>query len=250
MAGEYDKSKYTKAERAKNFWYYNKMYIIFAVLVVLFVVVQIHKINHQPKIAFNVMFFNVNSNTFDENGLSDEGRGYVGEFMESMGMDTDKHTVDTQMHLGFEVQKDVTEDEYMTIQNMGAYVSNGDLDMLVADESAFTYIAYWEALEDLRNVLDPETLDKLEPYLFYVDLAVVNKLADSEYGDEEFNKSRPDPRDPSTMEQPIPVGIYLDKSNAKFNENFAIANDVGVVGIYINSKHPELCRAFVDYILE
>lgn len=250
MAGEYDKSKYTKKERFLNFWYYNKIYIIFAALVVLFLLVQVYKYHHQPKIGFNVMFFNVNSNVADENGMSDEGRGFVGEFLQSMGIDTKKNAPDTQMHLGFEVYEDVTEDEYTTIQNMGAYVANGDLDMLVADESAFTYIAYWEALQDLRDVLDAETMKKLEPYLFYVDQTVVDKMADYDYDDAEFHEARPDPRDPSTMENPIPVGIYLDNANAKFNENFAIAGGVGVVGIYINSQHPELCRAFVDYILE
>lgn len=251
MAGEYDKSKYTKAERFKNWWYYNKVYAIFAVLVVLFVIVQIHKVTNQPKIAFNVMFFNVVANTTDENGMSDEGKSYVTQFMKDTGVDMTKNTIDTQMHLDFEIRpNDVSEQEMMIVQNMGAYVANGDLDIAVADESAFLYVGYWEALEDLRTVLDAETLEKVEPYLFYVDQVVVDKMADYSIDDAEFQTVRPDPRDPSKMEEPIPVGIYLDEANEAFNKEFQIADDVGVVGIYVNTKHPELCRAFVDYILD
>ena len=250
MAGEYDKSKYTKKERFQNFWYYNKIYIIAAVLVVLFVFVQIHKVRSQPKIAFNVMFFNVVATHQTDAGLSDEGKHYVTNFMSDQGVDTKKNTVDTQMHLNFEVHEDITEQEYTTIQNMGAYVANGDLDMLVADESAFVYIGYWEALEDLRLVLDADTLKALEPYLFYVDQVVVEEMAEYTIDDAEFHEARPDPRDPSKMQQPIPVGIYLDEANEKFNKEFRISGGVGVMGVYINSQHPELCRAFIDYVLE
>jgi hypothetical protein len=256
MAGEYDKSKYTKKERFQNFWYYNKLYIIFAVLVVAFLVLQIHKTRNQPKIAFNVMFFNVDSTVMTDDFRDDEGKAYVNGFMESMGIDTRKNTFDTQEHVNFSVFDGISESEYLTIQNMGAYGANGDLDVVIANDGAFEYIAYWEALEDLRSVLDAETLKKLEPHLYYVDQAVIDQLAEYSYDDAEFWEQRPDGRHPDAMLKPIPVGIYIDKPTADFKKNFNVRDMEGnvggtaLIGVYINTKHPELCRAFIDYILE
>ena len=251
MAGEYDKSKYTKKERLKNFWYYNKLYFIFGALVILFVIVEVSKVTNQQGMAFNVQFFNVVSNTMTAEGLTDEGDAYMTEFGQSLGMDLEKNVIETQMYLGFDAFDDSNgETEYSIVQNIGAYIENGDLDMFVADASAFQYFAYWEALEDLRNVLPAEDIEKLEPYFYYVDQAVIDEIANYAIDDEEYNQPRPDPKDPSQMQDPVPVGIYLDEANADFYENFQIENGTGVMGVFQNSKHPELCRAFIDYVLE
>ena len=252
MAGEYDKSKYTKKERLQNFWYYSKYYIIVGVLVAVFIVVQVYKAYNQPKYAFTAMFFNTMSMTLNQYDLSDEGKGYVDEFLKSQGLDPEENPADTRQYLNFDIfdGESVEEHEISTMESIGAYISTGDLDVLVANEEFFLYIGYWEAMEDLRNVMDAETLKELEPYLFYVDQELIDELAEYAYDDPEYRQTRPDPRDPSTMKKPIPVGIYLDNANEEFKENFTIQGDVGVVGVFINAPHPDRCIAFIEYILE
>ena len=243
MAGEYDKSKYTKKERVLNFLDYFKVYLIAGVLILLFVAVQIHKIRSQKPIGFNAMYFNAVSSSMDD------GRAYMNRFGDAQGI-TEKQVVEVQINLGFNLEDGVEEMELLTVQNMGAWVANGDLDVALANESVFEYIAYWGALDDLRLYLPEETLKELEPYIFYIDQAVADERAEYMYGTEEYNMPLPDPRDPAAMQDPIPVGIYLDNANDAFKSEFQFENGTAMIGIFFNTQNPQRCAAFIDYIMK
>ena len=130
MAGEYDKSKYTRKERLLNFWYYHRLYIIIGVLVVLFVVVQVHKLTHQPSIGFQGVFMNVIS------AEQDDGTDYAAEFGKHLGVDTTRFFMDIIMYEHFDISEKIDEVDYASVQQLSAYIANGDLDVAVTDKSA------------------------------------------------------------------------------------------------------------------
>lgn len=243
MAGEYDKSKYTKKERFLNFLDYFKVYLIAGVLLVLFVVVQIHKIRNQKLIGFNAVYFNAVSSSMDE------GQAYMDRFGEHIEI-PENQAVEVQSYLGFDLKEGVDETELMTVQSMGAWMANGDLDVAIADEETFEYVAYWGALDDLRAYLPEEKMKELEPYLFYMDQVVADELSEYQYGSEEYNRPLPDPRKPEEMKNPIPVGIYLDNANEEFTSEFSFKGGTALIGIYFNTQNPDRCEAFIDYILK
>ncbi len=244
MAGEYDKSKYTRKERLLNFWYYHRLYIIIGVLVILFVVVQIHKLSNQPSVGFQGVFMNIIS------ADRDDGRKYAEKFGEHLGVDSTRFFMDIIMYESFDIRETIDEVDYASVQQLSAYIANGDLDTAVTDESAFQFLGYWDCLADLREVYTPEQLEKWEDSLYYVDGAIVEYRADTMWGTEEYNIPLPDPRDPDAMEDPIPVGIYLENLSQDFDDTFSIAGGQGVAGIFVTTRRMGVCKSFIEYITE
>lgn len=244
MAGEYDKSKYTRKERLQNFWYYNKLYIIITVLVVLFVGVQVHKLTNQPGVGFQGVFMNTICASLDN------GQSYVNGFGEHLGVDLNRFAMVSHMYEGFDISEKIDEVDYATVTQLSAFIANGDLDTVVANIEGFTFLAYWDTLMDLRDVYTPEQLAEMEPYLFYVDGAVVEKRADTMWGTEEYNTPLPDPRNPDAMEDPIPVGIYMEHVSEGFDKEFDISGGQGVVGIFVTTQRLGVCKSFIEYVTE
>lgn len=242
MAGEYDKSKYTRKERLLNFWYYHRLYIIIGVLMVLFIVVQVHKLTNQPSVGFQGVFMNVIS------AEQDDGTQYAEGFGEHLGVDPTQFFMDILMYESFDISETIDEVDYASVQQLSAYIANGDLDTAVTDESAFEFLAYWDCLSDLREVYTPEQLEEFD--LYYVDGAIVEYRADTMWGTEEYNIDLPDPRNPDAMEDPIPVGIYLNDLNEGFKEKFAVAGDTAIAGIFVTTGRVGVCKSFIEYITE
>ena len=244
MAGEYDKSQYTKKERFINFLDYFKVYLIAGVLILLFVGVQLIKIRAQKPIGFNAVYFNAVSTSMDE------GQSYMDGFGQTIGLG-EKQIVEVQNYMAFNLDDGVEDLELNIVQNMGAWIANGDLDVMLANEVVFEYFAYWGGLSDLRYYLSEETLQELEPYIFYIDQTVADARAEYMYGSEEYNSIQlPNPRDPASMKDPIPVGIYLDQANDAFKAEFEFENGTAMVGIFLNNENAERCSQFIHYIMK
>ena len=102
-----------------------------------------------------------------------------------------------------------------------------------------------------RRPLTAEQLERYEPLFYYLDqdlLDALNEAKDSPDYDFGAFTTRPDPKDPEAMENPVPVGLYLNTASA-FLESYYITGDA-VLAIPVNNDHRENTCKFIDFILQ
>ena len=98
---------------------------------------------------------------------------------------------------------------------------------------------------------DEETLEKYAGRIYYMDQAIVDIL-NSPLGEQvepdvlEYPK---DPKDPTSMEKPVPVGI--DVSDRKdLQEAYYLDGTTIYVGTIRSTARPELSKQFIEYLLK
>ena len=224
-------------EKMSYFWEYYKWHVIAVVLCVVIAFSIVHTIASRKETAYYAAFINM--------GETYNSKEYRQGFVDKTGIDQKKQAVywDSEMFLDLTKMDEAT---VTTTQKIMVYLSAGDLDCMVGDLSAMNRYAYNNVLLDLRTFLTAQELEKYEPYFFYVDQAVIEEAA--EKGIMEVNTFPENPSDPSTMTNPIPVGIRLVNCQ-KFHEAYLFA-DEQYFGVFINSKRPELNHLFLDYITD
>ena len=84
---------------------------------------------------------------------------YKQRFLDTTEINSDEYeiTVDTTMYFQ---PNSMDENTYNVVEKISVYVAAGEIDLLCADQAAFEYYAYLEYLNDLRNVLTPEQIEK------------------------------------------------------------------------------------------
>ena len=134
---------------------------------------------------------------------------------------------------------------FTAIQKLMVYISSQELDSMLADPAVMNNYAYNDVFLDLREFLTPEETTLYEPYFYYMDRALLQKDYDMDADQIDYPD---DPTDPSTMTDPVPVGIYLHDCK-KLSEAY-FYGDGQCIAFLINSKHPELNHLFLNFIME
>lgn len=170
----------------------------------------------------------------------------IGEFADYAGIDTEKNDIQIDTGARFTIDS-MDEDSYVTIQRLGAYSSIGQLDVMLGGGDAFAYFAGTGYFLDLRTLLTEEQLQKYEPYLYYIDAALEVNYDPTKSGSLLYA----DPRRPEEMEDPVPIGIYVDSSQ-KLKDAFVFQNaeDGIVLSVYSTTQHPDNAIAFLEYLLD
>ena len=148
-------------------------------------------------------------------------------------------------------------------QRLLAMLQTGSISAIITDTETFETYSQFEYFFDLESVFSKETLDKYGLYLYYTDAATFDQANDIPNDDESSQNDRADlvinHRDPSTMEQPVAVGIILTEDNmiadagyyayleATKMEYQGYPSDV-VLGIPLTNKEPELIIRFLEYL--
>ena len=102
---------------------------------------------------------------------------------------------------------------------------------------------------EMTEFLSEEQYGKYEPHFYYIDQAVVDeKNAHYKNLDNDYVPEYPDPRKPEAMQDPIPVGIYLD--DACILRKYYYAEGDVIVGVVGNTERAETASIFLDFILE
>ncbi len=119
---------------------------------------------------------------------------------------------------------------------------------------------------DLRNVFSAAELEDMSDRLFYVDQGYIDYLASEEYTDyittgkfdssnkyavlaDEYNREFEYTRmDPAEMDDPVPVGIVLDGSDA-IAECGAYPDTTAVAAVVVNTQRTDNAKAFINYLL-
>lgn len=251
-------STMTFRQKLAYFWDYYKIHTIVTIVVLAFVISFVHQYVTNKDYGFYAALVNAHANSYDDELSS----LWAAEFQKYAQIDPDEYLVyiDTSISLaeGFDAQYALTNQEKML-----AMMQIGTVSVIVADTETFERYAQNEYYYDLKSLLSAEELEKYGSYLYYTDAATFVDASDDTYYDAD-ERTNPadlviDHRDPSTMEQPVAVGIILTGNNMIADSGYyAYLTDTDtvyqgypsepVLGIPVTNKEPELALRFLEYI--
>lgn len=221
---------------------YYKWHVIIAVAVTAFIASMIYQAVTRRDSAFYAALVNVYPVSDTE---------HASAFAEYAGIDLDEYDIilDSSMH----IDNDAMDQETVTsTQKLMVYIAAGEIDVIMTDGGTMEQYAYNESFFDIRDVLSEERVKEYEPYFYYMDQAVadaIHEAQDDPNYDYTKSPAHPDPREPESMEKPIPVGIYLDNA-ASFKESFWFMKGDGVIAVAATSQHVETVAKYIDFILQ
>ena len=247
----------TKKEKLSYFWYYYKIHTIVVIAIVIFIASLIRQIVTYKDYAFYAVLINSDfSYTGDE--------PWSEEFAEYAGIDTKKYLscFDTSFTLSSD---DMSQYTIAATEKLLALVHAGTIDIIVADTEIFEGYVRNEMFMDLRTVLPEELMEKYKNDFYYADAAAFDTDEDDtspatgelpDYDTFVINH-----RDPSSMEQPIPVGICLSKETkimasgcydylSSGNVTYQGYPSEAVLGIPLSTANLDTIIQFLTYLTE
>lgn len=231
----------TPKQKYQYFKDYYRTPTIIAVVSAVFIGILVYQFVTRKDIAFYAALLNCSPYADNE--------WFIEEYVERAGIDLDEYDVTLDTGIYFQLNS-VDEDTYITSEKLETYAGAGRLDVMVGAGDEFAYYANSILFRDLREILTPEQIEKYEPYFYYVDRSLMDTAMGATLnGYDENSVEIPDPRDPDSMKQPVPVALYVDHSDVLNRAYyFKNAEDGIAVGIYANSSHPENVLAFIDML--
>ncbi len=235
-------------------WLYYKWYAIVGIIA-LFLVGSVVKtfVTAKPA-AVNAVL--INADLPGEN----EGTTIAEGFAQAAGIDLRRKEIRLDMSSSLTPGLQFTSYDQAIIQRLAVYGQSGDLDVVAADTSIYSYLVNVGTVIDLRLALTEEQLSEWEEDLYYVDLAEVEEfqqeLEDSSYvmPTQPAEEAREAERigtyvrpDPSQMEEPVPVGIFITDSEIVKQEGLYEATEC-VIGIGAGGKRRETAARFLEWM--
>lgn len=230
-------------ERLSYFWDYHKWHAIGTVVAVVLAGTFIFQIFFGKDTGFYAVLLNTTN--------LDQAEEYVQRFIDYAGIDTDDYIVTFDANMYIDNYSDILNlDKITTSEKLMASVTTGELDVMVSDVDSIQYYAYIEYFCDLRNILTPEQLALYEPYFYYIDQSEVERQMEAadDYASS-YTVNYLDPREPEAMEQPVPVGLYVNHNQA-LQEAFYFRGEDVVLCACINTTRPETVSKFIDFVMQ
>lgn len=230
-------------DKIKYFWCYYKWHTFAVIVAIAIVISLVNTFLSYKETGFYAAFIN----TLPAARTSEE---CAEEFGNLTGIDMKEYQVvfDTNMFIDMDRMDEGT---VANTQKMMVYIAAGDLDMVVTDTASLRQYAYQESFVDLTTILTPEQQKKYEPYYYYIDRKLSQEIKQaSEDLDNEYVPVYPaDPFDPTSMEDPVPVGVCMD-SCTKLKNDFRFRDGNVVLSIVTSAKHKELAVQYLEYVFE
>ena len=231
----------TWKQKLSYFFDYYKWHVIVGAALLIFGFSLVSQILNHKETAFYAGLLN----TIELNN----GTNYAQGFAEYAGIDSDTYDIlfDTSMNI---VAGQLDQETISSTQKLVAIIAAKELDVMITDSASIQGYANSQYFYDLRDLLSPEQVEQYEASFYYVDMtAVLKRQAAMDSFDNDYVPSYPDPRHPEDMEQPIPVGIYLDGENA-LKDSFYFRSDEVVISVLLNTKHAETTSRFIDFLMQ
>ena len=154
-------------------------------------------------------------------------------------------TLDTSMQIS---STGADQQSMAASQKLLAYASVGDIDIFEANKELFANYASRSYFLDLRDILPEDVLAKYESHLYYIDRPVLEALTEAEQGiEDEMDIKIPNPTKPELMEDPIPIGLFVDGLTT-LEDYYYIDGRNAVLGIPANTKNPDNAVKFIQFI--
>lgn len=237
-------------EKWEYFWEYYKLNVIIIAVIATFVISMIYNFVTAKDYCFNGML--LNASMMDQEKIASS-------FAEYAGFDTETYEcfIDATSTLSYQKP---SEYELATAQKIVALIQSKELDGLLFDAEVFYNYAFNQVFMDLREVYTTEELAAYEGRIYYIDKAEIRRAEESEQTTGQsytLNSLTPDEviaeaqthRDPSTMEEPIPVGIFVDDSPFA-EKSKAYLGVVPIYGISSTSQRVEASKLFLNFLFD
>jgi hypothetical protein len=183
--------------------------------------------------------------------LSTSGQRHGTNFLTQIGLDPEEYEVvtDSSIYIDPDASDEYT---YQAAQKFYTYISTGQIDAIITDETSINRYAYLEYLHDLRGFLTPQQLEQYKDRLFYIDTKTIEERNDFFNNPENFEAGKefyyPDPTDYESMEDPIPVGIFVTGCK-ELTDKYAFREKSIVLGFSIKSERPETGIQYLDFLM-
>lgn len=242
------KGKPFKEQFAYYFGYYkfHALGIIAAIGLLISLIVTI--VNHKDYGFFAMI---VNSSNIDNTLLAEGFAAYA-------NIDTDEYDCYISANES-ELPTGYSNSDVNTSSRFVAYLSSQDLDVAIYDSDMFYRKAINLSFMDLREILSAEDLAKYEDRFFYIDMEEYNRIQNSDslesfpdfvVGEHSEQEARLAPYlDPSTMKDPIPVGIVIEDANGIKGMN-CYSEMIPVFGITGNTTRPDKAVDFLHFLYD
>ena len=234
-------------EKLKYFWYYYRIPTLVILVVVIFGAWIIKDLVNSKDAAFSATMINAYGQYTQEE--------LKNEFVQYASIDIESYdcNLDASSTLSYDTMTDA---DLATSQKVLAMTYSRALDVIVSDQEPFTNYAMNSMFADLREELTPEEYEKFEPYFFYVDQTKIQELENSEMEyDDNMTAQIVDPNvdhtNPASMDDPVPVGIYL-KDSAKLKQwnLYTYMEEPPIFGFLVNAQHKDIAHLFLQYLTE
>lgn len=236
------------------FWYYYKIHVLVAIIVVIMGGVFIHDIVSSKDYNFYGMM--MNSSHLDSDILETA----FGEYAH-LDMENYQCYIDTFSELSYQAH---SEYDLATLQRTIAQVQTGDLDVMVTDAQLFYNFSFNSMLMDLRNIFTEAELSRYEGNIYYIDYAKVRRAIEAENNGEEAASDYPGlgeatleeiaaeaetHRDPDSMAEPIPVGVFVGESPLVLKTD-CYSQLVPVYGVVATGHRTDAAKQYLEFMWE
>ncbi len=227
-------------EKWDYFMDYYKWWAIAIILVIISIVYTVVAINSQKDIVLSGYLL-------DSYTLEDPSAVFS-SFSEYAQIDTEECAPEFTVNMS--LSDDMADVASAVQQRIVATIAAKETDFISAPLETFSALSYQTSdyFGDLREYLTVEQLEVWKDRIFYIDAAQRQDIADSVRNNPDVPIVYPDPHDPESMEDPIPVGIDV----AGFEELDALylyCQEYVYLGIVSNAPHPQITVQFIEYLL-
>lgn len=228
-----------KEERWQYFLDYYKWHAVALLLAIAILIQGVVSIVNRKEIVFSGILLNCVISIDDDDFLQG--------FYDYAGIDAKNQ--EAAFYTDIILTDKNTKNDINSFQRIMAGVATKDTDFVVGQSENFRLCAYNTSriLIDLREFFDAETLERFSDRLYYVDGAVIEKIAVPVGELVDTSIVMPNPTKPETMEDPIPVGI--DVSDRKdFQSAYYFPDTTLYLGVVANTPRTELTKQFIAYL--
>ena len=142
------------------------------------------------------------------------------------------------------------ESNYKATEKIVSQVENKSLDFVAGPIDSMSDIAHNAMFTELTTYLTPDQLALVEPYLLYVDNAVIEELDAAYENKEDTSKIKlPDPKKPEEMEEPIAVMIDMS-SCEEIAEIYDNSSETIAFGLITSAPNQDMVIKFIDYLMK
>lgn len=249
----------TPKDKLSYFWDYYKIHTIAAVLAIAFVISIIRAYVTHKDYGFYATLINAMSP-----GINDDTSViWADEFLEFAGLNADDYQVyiDTSVVISEDAG---TPYAASNREKMVAMMQVGEINAIISDTETFESYAQVEYFHALESIFTAEELAPYQDYLYYTDAATFDRDEESTLNYEEQQKAvyeqDIDHTDPSTMKDPVAVGICIPSAGNKLADagyytylsdhhiTFQGHPSQTVLGIPVSNQEPQLALKFLEYL--
>ncbi len=227
-------------ERFSFFWEYYALKTFALLAAVIVVIAFTVSMVLQKEYAFTGMFFGAVAQPSAED--------YLDHFAKTANIDQNDYTLTVQTGPDIQTDQQISTEIYQSMETFSAMVSAQSVSCFAGNCDLFLYYAYLGYAVDLRTVLSSQELADLSPYLYYMDMKLLQDQEASDGGYADAYMQRPDPTKPEQMADPVPVGISVEAASDAFRESYHF-NGTNLIGICASSEYPQYAQAFFRYCL-